>query len=250
MDLVRLPLLLLVGLCLSARGAAADVAPSLRVMTYNVNYANPDIRGTLDAIAAENADVVLLQEIDEAWKKALQKRFEKTYPHRKFHIHSRSPGGLGVLSKHPIDNEEILPAPSGWFPASRLLIAGPFGALQILNVHLRPAIDRGSWVRGYLTTPPIRLREIKAYLPKLAAKVPTIIAGDFNEAPDGKAVEFLAAQGFVRAKTTGPTTWHHDPLEIDIDHVMVDGTLVAKDAVVRDAGASDHRPVVVTVQPK
>ncbi|MDX2088445.1 MAG: endonuclease/exonuclease/phosphatase family protein [Kofleriaceae bacterium] len=240
----------LLGMCLSVRGAAAEVEPSLRVMTYNVNFANPDVRRTLDAIAAEDADVVLLQEIDEAWKKALQKRFEKAYPHRRFHLHARSPGGLGVLSKHPINVEDILPAPSGWFPASRLLIAAPFGVLQILNVHLRPAIDRGSWIRGYLTTPSIRLAEIQAYTPKLAPKVPTIIAGDFNEAPEGEAMAFLGSLGFVRAATTGPTTWHYELLEIDLDHVLLDGSLVAKDGVVRDAGASDHRPVVVTVQPK
>jgi len=243
--------LLVLGLVVWSATAMADTPSPLRVMTYNLNYANPDVARTLDAIDAEDADVVLLQEIDAAWKRALEKRFAKRYAHRSFHLHTRSPGGLGVLSKHPIDDERILPAPSGWFPASLLVVAGPFGALQILNVHLRPAIDNGSWVKGYFTTRPIRVREIKDYVSKLAAALPTIIAGDFNEAPDGAAVDFLSRRGFTRARTSGPSTWHYrDTLAMDIDHVIVNGNLVAKDAVVRDAGASDHRPVIVTVQPK
>ncbi|NVB82831.1 MAG: endonuclease/exonuclease/phosphatase family protein [Kofleriaceae bacterium] len=233
---------------------------ALRVMTYNVNYGNPDPKATLDAIEKADADIVLLQEITSSWQRALSDRFARQYAHQSFRLHTRSAGGLAVLSKVPIKSEEILPSPErGWFPASRLVIETAFGALQILNVHLRPAIDGGSWIKGFMTTPPLRLREIETYFPKIAKDVPTIIAGDFNEDPSGTAVAFLEKKGFSRAATTGPTSWHYevtnhgktsDVLKMDIDHVMVDGGLVAKDGVVLDAGASDHRPVVVTVSPK
>lgn len=229
-------------------------------MTYNLNYGNPDPKATLDAIEKADADIVLLQEITSAWQRALSDRFARQYAHQRFHLHTRSAGGLAVLSKVPIKSEEILPSPErGWFPAARLVVETAFGALQILNVHLRPAIDGGSWIKGFMTTPPLRLREIETYFPKMARGVPTIIAGDFNEDPSGSAVAFLEKQGFSRVATTGPTSWHYevtnhgttsDLLKMDIDHVMVDGGLVAKDGAVLDAGASDHRPVVVTVSPK
>jgi endonuclease/exonuclease/phosphatase family metal-dependent hydrolase len=37
---------------------------------------------------------------------------------------------------------------------------------------------------------------------------------------------------------------------MDIDHVLVDRTLIGRDGRVLDAGTSDHRPVVVEIEPK
>ena len=242
------------------RPARASEARKLRLMTYNVNYGNRDIPTTLAAIEAEDADVVLLQEITAEWQRALATRFETQYPVQVFRIHTRAAGGLAVLSKVPIKNEEVLPCPErGWFPAERLVFETGFGALQILNVHLRPAIDGGSWFKGFLTTPPLRRREIETYWRKLARDLPTVIAGDFNEDPSGSAIAFLSRQGLARVPPAGPTTWHyeqwangatHDVLKMDIDHVMVDRSLVGRDGRVLDAGTSDHRPVVVTIEPK
>jgi endonuclease/exonuclease/phosphatase (EEP) superfamily protein YafD len=58
----------------------------LELMTYNVLYSNQDPDLSLDAIAAADADVVLLQEVTSRWETRLEKRFEKQYPHRRFHV--------------------------------------------------------------------------------------------------------------------------------------------------------------------
>jgi vancomycin resistance protein VanJ len=246
--------------CDRRRATAAPPPPvadgAFTLLTYNVQYDNPDIPGTLDAIAAADADVVLLQEVSAAWRDALEARFADTYPHRIIRVHDRRAGGLAVLSKLPITHEDWLPAPERWFPAQRLVLAAPFGPIQVLNVHLRPAIDQGSWVRGYLTTPPIRQREIAAYWAQLATDLPTLVAGDFNEAPGGKALTFLAAHGLARVPSTGPPTWHYvatsgprgDVLALDIDHVVVDATLAADHVRALDVGSSDHRPVAATIR--
>lgn len=260
-DVRWLPLLAAVvaGMMFGARsGARADTPTrSLRLLTYNVNYANPDVDASLSAIDAADADVVLLQEITAEWQRALAHRFAEKYPHQVFRLHQRAPGGLAVLSRYPIRAEELLPSPiRTWFPAERLVVAGPLGSLQILNVHLRPAIDGGSWIKGFLTTPPLRRREVESYWPKLSRHLPTIVAGDFNEDASGGALAYLAKQGLVRVPTQGPKTWHYesthsgktaDVLALDIDHVMIDRSLVASDARVLDCGTSDHRPVVVTL---
>ncbi len=230
-------------------------------MTYNVNWANPDPASALDAIARADVDVVLLQEITEEWKRLLAKRFAKMYPHATYHMHRRAAGGLAVLSKLPIKSEEVFASPErGWFPAGRIVLEAPFGALQVLHVHLRPAVDGGSWIKGYITTPPLRLREIKSYWKHVEKDMPTLVAGDFNEEPTaGRAVRFLEQQGLTRVPTKGPTTWSYrvrdrgttsEMLRLDIDHVMVDKRLTARDGVVLDVGKSDHRPVIVTIEPK
>jgi len=227
---------------------------ALTLLTYNVEFNNPDPSASLDAIASADADVVLLQEVTRDWERALVARFAKQYPHRIFRIGARGPTGMAVLSKRPISAEEVISSPVYAF-AQRLEIDAPFGAVQILNVHLRPAIDRGSWVRGYFTTPPLRRREIEAYWKHVRGGVPTIVAGDFNEEPSGTVLAFLAAHGLARAATKGPRTWHYvaggrEWLAMDIDHVALDGALTARDAHVLDAGTSDHRPVVVTITKK
>jgi len=232
----------------------ADAEPPagpFRLMTYNLEFDNPNPRATLDAIAAADPDVALFQEVTPAWRDALVDRLGTRYPYRAFY--PGRAGGIGMLSKLPIANEEKLP-PVDWFPAQRVTVTTSFGPVQILNVHLRPQIERGSWVRGYLTTPPIRRREIEAHYKRLATGMATIIAGDFNEDPNGSAVAFVAKQGLTRVVPQGPPTWHYatgklDVLTLDIDHVMVTG-VIARDARVLDAGTSDHRPVVVTVAPR
>ena len=256
--LLPLFVVMLVGMVV-ARPARAETAP-LRLMTYNVNYANPDPDSAMDAIEKADVDVVLLQEITSEWKRGLSKRFAKQYPHQVYRLHARGPGGLAVLSKFEIKAEEIFASPEkGWFFAERLELDTPSGAVQVLHVHLRPAIDNGSWIKGFMTTPPLRLREIESYWKKVAANMPTIVAGDFNEDPTGTAVAFLERQGLTRTPTSGPTTWHYvvenrgkksDLLKLDIDHVLVDKRLSARDGTVLDAGVSDHRPVIVTIEPR
>lgn len=247
---------------LSAAGRADDTtttttttAPALTVMTYNVNYGHTGRVATLDAIAAGDADLVLLQETTPSWEKQLRKRFKDRYPHMAFHHHKRAAGGFAVLSRNPITEDEILPPAEGWFPAERLVVDTPLGALDVLNVHLRPAIVDGSWVKGYLETPPIRLREIKAYWAQLP-RPPAIVAGDFNEEPGKDVGVFLADHGMSRIDSGGkPTSWswsgrylgHDVNLAWDIDHVVIDGSLTATAATVLDQGKSDHRPVLVTL---
>lgn len=242
------------------RRASADAARSVRLMTYNLNFGNPDHDATIEAIAKEDADIVLLQEITRDWRGQLEEQLATQYPHQTFRLHARAAGGLAILSKHPIRSEDLWAPPrGGWFPASRVIVDGPFGALQLLNLHLRPCVDRGSWLRGYLTTPPIRKREIEAYWKKVRGDLPTIVAGDFNEDPGGRAIAYLANHGLTRIAPQGPSTWHYRTwtggklvtvLSLDLDHVMIDRRLTSSDARVVDAGTSDHRPVVVTVRPR
>ena len=82
--------------------------------------------------------------------------------------------------------------------------------------------------------------------------MPTIVAGDFNESPSGKAVRLLEDKGFtnvVPIYKPGEHTWHgllgH---HMTIDHVMVDRSFGVLNGWVERRGSSDHSPVVAHVE--
>jgi len=72
--------------------------------------------------------------------------------------------------------------------------------LTIANVHLASARHLGEDGAG-----PSRIQDLEQLLRQKSR--PMIIAGDFNEAPDGSVSEYLSAQGYI---DTAPLTGHPD----------------------------------------
>jgi endonuclease/exonuclease/phosphatase (EEP) superfamily protein YafD len=228
----------------------AERGPTLELVTYNVNYGLAGDPSSLAAIAAPDADVVLLQETNEAWQKAIEAKLRERYPHRRFD-HCCLAGGLALLSKHPIVESELLEA-RDWFPALRAVIDTPLGKIQLLNVHLRPQMsESGSVVSGYFTTPPIREREIAAYHAELTPGLPTLVAGDFNEGASGRAIVYLGDRGYRSALPDfagSAATWRWrtsiGTVATQLDHIVHDARLEPLDVRVLARGRSDHLPVV------
>ena len=222
----------------------------MRVATFNVNFGVADRISNLEAVEAIDADVVLLQETTAESEDRFRDSLGERYPHIVFRDCCRA-GGLGILSKHPIVADDYLESETGWFPAWLVTIDGPLGRVQFLDVHLRPPVsDSGSWVKGYFTTRDDRREEIESFWRAVDPSVPVIVAGDFNEGADGRAVSFLGDKGMRSALAEvepRANTWHW-PLRVGeltsmLDHIVYDGRLALLHAEVREVGASDHYPV-------
>ncbi|MCE9578571.1 MAG: endonuclease/exonuclease/phosphatase family protein [Deltaproteobacteria bacterium] len=229
----------------------------LRVMSYNLNFGLAGDRAGAAAIARAQPDVVVLQESNDAWRAALVRDLAGRFPHHRFtHQDDWAAGGLGILSKFPIRSIDELPSAVDHFVAWRAVIDTPLGAIQVLDVHLRPPrSDRGSVAVGYFSTRGDRAREIERHLAALAP-MPTIIAGDFNEEADGLASARLRAVGYrdAIADRFGPApTWAWElngvTLRYQLDHVFYDAAFTAHDAAIVDAGRSDHRPIWADLAP-
>ena len=231
--------------------APTPTAETLEVMTYNVNFGLAGDPATLRAIVDADADLVLLQETTPAWEAAIERELGQAYPHRAFR-HSRGAGGQAVLARAPFALKEVIPAPSGWFPALRLIANTKLGQIQVLAVHLHPPVsDSGSVVSGFFTTGKVRRGEIEQFFAHLEPGLPTLVVGDFNENRHGRAISFLAKQGLRSALpefAPDANTWRWNTslgtVHSQLDHIVYSEELTPVDARVINVGRSDHLPVI------
>lgn len=250
-------------------GEAGRDPQTLIVANYNVLYSLAEKKSgvepakwadpaTLAYAEKLDADVLILQETNEAWEGALKAVLGKRYPNCVFHRPRRwLPEGLGVCSRHPVELISLIESSDGIFPAQHVRVNAPGGRVEILNVHLQPAISGAEgWWEEHRATRPKRKREIDACLARLPASGPLIVAGDFNEAPEGDLFKSLEAAGFENALPRAgekAITWRWlDPkvsLAAQLDHVAYRAAafeLVS--ATVPRGGNSDHYAVVVKLR--
>ncbi len=240
----------------------------LKIGSYNVFYGNAEAAtaeragfadpDTVNQAGLLGADVLALQETNGGFESALRQRLARELPHCRFHPPTRLlPGGIGLCSRYPIVKDELLDSPVGWFPAQRSLVSTPRGPLQVLNVHLKPAVaDQAEWWSVHRSTRVDRDREIKGLHASLAHDVPTIIVGDFNDVVEGDLFATLSSLGFdnaFRERPTAETSWRwlgaEPPLAALLDHVAYQRDhLRLVDASVLAGGRSDHLAVVVSLE--
>jgi endonuclease/exonuclease/phosphatase family metal-dependent hydrolase len=223
--------------------------------TFNVHRDRWNDPSTLDAVGAGDADIVCLQETTSNWKRVIEERYKDQYKYMLFATKENA-GGLAVLSHFPIVDRGVMPVPGDWHPAWHVLVQTPGGPVQVLNVHLRSKFEGDSnFLGNYVRTQNDHLYELSLFMEGELRDVPSIVAGDFNEAPDGKAVRWLERRGFENAlplfKPDAPT-WQGSSiakaLTMKIDHVMFDGSFQALDAWVDSPGHSDHKPVTTWLE--
>jgi endonuclease/exonuclease/phosphatase (EEP) superfamily protein YafD len=171
--------------------------------------------------------------------------------------HQPGAGGMGFLSKRALVERRYIRPEAGWFPAWLVEAATPVGPVQLMNVHLRPALsERGSvGVGPYFSSKKVRLQEVKALHEHLTAKVPALILGDFNEGDSGSAVAWLCEQQFTDAlrefdRKTNTWRWRAKYITLSgrLDHILYSEGLHCLSARVLEAGASDHLPVLAVFE--
>ncbi len=160
-----------------------DTAVTLRVITFNQLYNNNDPGGTLAVLDAQQADIIVLQELSRGVAEAFQQR-QTRYPYQVLNPH-HLPGGLGIVSRYPIEN--VVPLAGIRGVRATLTVDGQ--AITLINVHPNPpAVLRN--VRLPLTQ---RIVPVPAYnsdarndqlthLLNVLSTIdgPMIVAGDFN----------------------------------------------------------------------
>jgi len=248
----------LVNCTASTPRTAARTDTPLRVVTYNIRHGRGmdnrvDLPRTAAVLRAQTPDIVGLQEVDQrvtrsdgvAQADSLGRLLGMHAAFGAFMDYQGGQYGMGILSRHPIARVFPIRLPDGNEPRIALLVdvALPNGdTISVVNVHF-------DWV-GNDTLRYAQATALTRVLDTL--RTPYVLLGDFNDEPGSRTVALFTSRAREMKKpvsdhftfsSTAPTK------EIDFIFAAPAGTWRDGAArVVSEAVASDHRPVVTTLQ--
>jgi endonuclease/exonuclease/phosphatase family metal-dependent hydrolase len=246
----------------------APARAAITVVSYNI-HAGKDAssRPNLERVAAVldslGGDIVLLQEVDRGTERSghvdqVAELERLTGMHGAFGKSLDFQGGdygIAALSRWPIDSTEVVPLPTeppadrggGMFEprvALHLVISTPAGPVHVIGTHLG--------AEGVSTFRDQEARDLLEHLrTRVAPDAPIIVGGDFNSIPTSDVVAGFSRNFRDTWAECGNGEGHTFPADSAvrrIDYVFVRG-LRCTAAKVPATLASDHRPMVVTLQP-
>ena len=239
--------------------AASEHDPvALRVLTYNIHHGegtdgNIDLSRTAEVIRGAEADLVALQEVDRATTRTgevdqlaeLERLTGMKGVFGKAMDFQGGAYGVAILSRLPIagtDNRQLPGAPER---EPRTALSVDVSTMSGLRVHFtsthldqgRESESRSAQVR-FLADSTVHISE------------PSLLAGDFNTTADTDVMANLRAAWtdlFTAPLPVGPEGLPRRR----VDYVFgrpESGWLTRESAVIDDRLASDHRPVLVSLE--
>lgn len=246
-----------------------------RVLQFNMQFGQiwddtwPDrapvrLEATVEEIRAHQADIIMLQEVEQALPDGQQvqpprnyTRLQAEFPgyHSWFSYPKADPRelpfgiGLAIFSRTPLrDTMRLdLPSPAIEFdffskkttPTDRLLIGAKTTVLgrelQLFNTHLLAFFMLGS----SSSSNPFQRTLVAEQL--AVSRGPTILTGDFNVSKHQSLIAQFAASGFATVQDQA-VTWRRRPYVLD--HVFYNSPLRPVGHRVVPTPASDHHAVV------
>jgi endonuclease/exonuclease/phosphatase (EEP) superfamily protein YafD len=231
----------------------------------NRNEADPDaalinLDLTIDEIRSHNADIVLLQEVEQALAGGVQpepppnflrlraafSNYDAFFSYPKADPRELPFGiGLAILSKTALSDtiRFNLPSPPVEFsfqgerktPTDRLLIGAMTTIeghqLQVFNTHLLAFFMLNSESETHISQREFVAEQLRA------STGPTVLGGDFNVSNHRSLVEQFGRIGYQTLQTS-EITWRRRPYVLD--HIFYDHHLQALGHAVEPTDASDH----------
>lgn len=224
---------------LAAPIAARCDGPALSVVTANVQFSNDDHEAFVAWLDAHPADLVVVQEVTEAWANALVPR--PAYPHYEL-LAREDPYGIAVLSRWPLESVSQVDFAGDGLPSLTGVVEVDGQPVRFFALHTHwPVVPELARARDASLQAAARLARSES--------VPVVLLGDLNLTPDAPAfhrlVEESGLQDVMQGRGWRPTWlagfW---PLALRIDHVLASPGLCVEQAEVGPDVGSDHRPVL------
>ena len=218
--------------------ATAKSGNQLRVMEANVLTSNRNHDAFLNQVRREQPDVIAVQEIGWQWVEALRE-LEDLYPHAVLEPQEDN-FGIGLLSKLPLKNSEVLDLEG--VPAIHAEVLCEGNAIHVFVVHTLPPVR--PWNASARNRQLERLSEIVKSIDG-----PAIVLGDLNATMWSPYFKSLCREAGLEDARRGRgilATWpvNHAPLMIPIDHGLYSVTLGLVSLRRGKRFGSDHLPLV------
>lgn len=212
--------------------------PTLKVLSFNVLKTNERRNEICDFIEKEQADVVVLSEINEKWASQIA-RLRQTYPH----VLSSSPKKLYdvvILSRHPFQTTDATDFKKRRYAEATIFVNGT--TYHVTAAHTAPPTSEinSQW----------RNEQLLALGQELAGQPRAILCGDLNTSPFSPwYARMLKISGLAdtsRGAGYSPT-WMRafPPIAVPIDHILLSQDLALVSRKVGPSLGSDHSPVIV-----
>jgi len=230
------------GAAAPAAGLRGNGPDTIRVVSFNIKYSR-HIDSAIHVLQSDTsvraADVVLLQEMDEAGTRRIANALAMSYTYypATYLVSRKKDFGNAVLSRWPIvaDEKIVLPHHSRFHRTQRTATAATIRVrttdVRVYSTHLGTMAD---------VMPSERRNQFRALLADAAKYPHVVIGGDLNNHGVGRVA---SEKGYAWPTERGPRTialWRWD-------HIFFRGLTLpdsASSGTVRDVrGASDHKPV-------
>ena len=215
----------------------------LKLFHANVYSGNRNYDKLIATVAAENPDIIFLQEITPDWVAGLQ-GLQKDYPHS--YLEPREGNfGIAVYSRVAFDSVSHIDSPPLDYPTIVARISRGGEPLTLISSH--PTIPLGRQLFEARNT---QLESLSELVSNASGAV--VLTGDFNVSMWGHGFRKLIESTGLRDARLGfglrPTWPTFFPLAmIPIDHVLVSDTISVLDIRTGARTGSDHLPLVVTL---
>lgn len=224
----------------------------VRVATYNIHqgfdlYGRHDLEGIAQAIEESQAQVVALQEVPRGWVvngsvDALSWLAQRLRMHAAWGPAADPNWGNAILSRYPIRDVVNRPMPNNddllfdrAYMVARIDLGE--GEVQVVATHLHH-LERESRHR---------IPQVRELLEHIDWTRPSILLGDLNAQPHHEELRLLRLAGL---STVQPpvATYPADRPRRQIDYVLTTSHFVVVDVHAPETTASDHLPLVATLE--
>jgi endonuclease/exonuclease/phosphatase family metal-dependent hydrolase len=225
----------------------------LKIVTWNIRFGEA-VETAIDELIhtpeLQEADILLLQEMDEIGVEAIAKTLKYNYVYypASIHPHHQKNFGEAILSRWPLTDPQklILPYKNPKNDQIRLAVRATL-SVDGIELPVYSAHTETFWL-DYDK----RMAQVEALVNDIDPAWPNVIVGgDFNTMTEasvsGVEHRFEAAQ-LSRVSTGGDDTFTAMGLGFTTDHIFARGFSVVESGVWPDTTASDHYPVWVLLQ--
>ena len=231
---------------LPADSVADADGPTIRVMSSNLLASNTQYEEYVRYISDIDPDVIVFQEYTKAWAKALESSLPE-YEH-KLSIQHDGPFSIAVFSKlpfHRVDDESLANARR---PSVDVVVSIANSELRIIGTHPPPPMSQQLFMERN------KMLQALADVTKIQFE-PLVVLGDFNTTPWSYHFRELIINGQLLDGRRGLgilPTWPANffPLQIPIDHILLNDGARVVNMQTSTGLSSDHRTIWADLQLK